>query len=118
MFAQRDTFMRLNMDNQRDGKTQTCKSGMLLLFRLEITKIFDLGLSAGFKHFSLLAARKLRLGQNSTPPPPPPSFHLLPSPQFSRRQKAKNASNDGKPYGNACYASYVARHVLLPISFS
>ena len=39
---------------------------------------------------------KLGRAQESATSPPTPSFHLLRSPQFSRRQKVKNASNGRK----------------------
>jgi len=61
----------------------------------------SVGLSAGLKHFSLFEHAKI-WASAKTP------FPLLPlvlrSPQFPRRQKAKNASNGRKNLRNACYA--------------
>jgi len=74
--------------NTKHTKTKT--KGGLRFYSLR-SKRFRIGL----KYFSLF--ERAKLGAVTS---------VLRSPQFSRRQKVKNALNGRKTYGNACYTGY------------
>ena len=56
----------------------------------------SVGLSAGFKHFSLLERAKIGASAKNSPPPPRCYYQCCVRPQLLRRQNVKNASNGRK----------------------